>query len=207
MPQENSKRKVKSHQQMIQALELRAAGASFRQIGEALSVSKPRAFRIVRKALDELVQHCQETAERVRQLELYRMDRIRLSLDPKKGDPRVADTLIRISERVAKLHGLDAPQRIEASGPGGRPIETEESPDYSKLTLDEMLLLRAMERKARGIANWDEGLREREEFQRRCYPGVQQPEIWIEGLKKLGILPTARETVNCNLVDRSSLSR
>jgi hypothetical protein len=123
MPQENSRRKVKSHQQMIQALELRAAGASFRQIGEALSVSKPRAFRIVRKALDELVEHCQDTAERVRQLELYRMDRIRLCLDPKKGDPRVADTLIRISERVAKLHGLDAPQRIEASGPNGGPIQ------------------------------------------------------------------------------------
>src|SRR6266852_8369380 len=114
MPQENSGRKVKSHQQMIQALELRAAGASFRQIGEALSVSKPRVFRIVRKALDELV-HCQDTAERVRQLELYRLDRMRLALDPKKSDPRVADTLIliRISERVAKLHGLDAPQQIE----------------------------------------------------------------------------------------------
>jgi hypothetical protein len=111
---------------MVMALELRASGASFLQIGKALSVSKPRAFRIVRKALDELVQHCQETAERVRQLELYRLDRIRLSLDPKKGDPRVADTLIRISERVAKLHGLDAPQRIEASGPEGGPIQTQE---------------------------------------------------------------------------------
>jgi len=115
MPQENSGRKVKSHQQMIQALELRAAGASFRQIGEALSVSKPRAFRIVRKALDELVQHCQDTAERVRQLELYRLDRMRLALDP-KTDPRVADTLIRISERVAKLHGLDAPSKLRRVG-------------------------------------------------------------------------------------------
>jgi hypothetical protein len=158
MPQGNAPRRVKSHQQMIQALELRAAGASSRQIGAALSVSKPRAFRIVRKALDELVQHCQDTAERVRQLELYRLDRIRLSLDPKKADPRVADTLIRISERVAKLHGLDAPQRIEASGPNGGPIETEEKPDYSKLTLDELLLLEAMEKKSRGIANWDESL-------------------------------------------------
>jgi transposase-like protein len=55
MPQGNAPRRVKSHQQIIQALELRTAGASFRQIGEALSVSKPRAFRIVRKALDELV--------------------------------------------------------------------------------------------------------------------------------------------------------
>jgi len=176
---------------MIQALELRAAGASFRQIGEALSVSKPRAFRIVRKALDELVQHCQDTAERVRQLELYRLDRIRLALDPKKSDPRVADTLIRISERVAKLHGLDAPQRIEASGPNGGSIETEEKVDFSKLTLDELLLFRAMDNKARGIANWDEDVRNKEEFRRKCYPGMQQPEVSTEGLTRLGILPTA----------------
>src|SRR5260370_7475677 len=112
MTQRNAPRTVKSHQQMVQALELRAAGASFRQIGEALSVSKPRAFRIVRKALDELVQHCQDTAERVRQLELYRMDRISLALDPKKGDPRVADTLIRTPYPVPNLHALDAPHRI-----------------------------------------------------------------------------------------------
>jgi hypothetical protein len=157
MPQENSGRKVKSHQQMIQALELRAAGASFRQIGEALSVSKPRAFRIVRKAPDEMVQHCQDTAERVRQLELYRMDRIRLALDPKKSDPRVADTLIRISERVAKLHGLDAPQRIETTGKDGGPIETKQTePDFGKLTLDELLQYEELHRKAHGLPTRDE---------------------------------------------------
>jgi hypothetical protein len=148
MSQQNSGRKVKSHQQMIQALELRAAGASFLQIGKALSVSKPRAFRIVRKALDELVQHCQETAERVRQMELYWLDRIRLALDPKKSDPRVADTLIRISERVAKLHGLDAPHRIETSGPDVWPIQTEEKIDFSKLDLQELLALEQMMIKA-----------------------------------------------------------
>ena len=151
MPQENSGQKVKKHQQMIQALELRAAGYSFRQIGEALSVSKPRAFRIVRKALDELVLHCQDTAERVRQLEIYRLDRLRRVLDSKKGDPRVADTLIRISERVAKLHGLDAPQRIEASGPNGGPIETETSEwpiDLAKLTVEELRQLEALYKKA-----------------------------------------------------------
>jgi hypothetical protein len=66
---------------------------------------------------------------------------MRLALDPKKGDPRVADTLIRISERVAKLHGLDAPQRIEASGPDGGPIQTQPEPDFSKLSLAEKLQL------------------------------------------------------------------
>lgn len=84
-------------------------------------------------------------------MELYRLDRIRLWLDPKKGDPRVADRLIRISERVAKLHRLDAPQRIEASGPNGGPIETEATPDYSKLTLDELLQLEGLQRKALGL--------------------------------------------------------
>src|SRR5258705_771659 len=175
MPQGNAPRRVKSHQHMIIALELRASGASFLQIGKALSVSKPRAFRIVRKALDELVQHCQDTAERVRQLELYRMDRIRLALDPRKSDPRVADTLIRISERVAKLHGLDAPQRIEASGPGGGPIQTEEQqPDYDRLSFDELLLLEAMEKKSRGFANWDESLRRAAESV-KMYPGKAPP--------------------------------
>jgi len=145
---------------MIMALELRASGASFRQIGEALSVSKPRAFRIVRKALNELVEHCQETAERVRQLELYRLDRYRLSLDSRKGDPRTVDTLIRISERVAKLHGLDAPQRIEQTGLNGGPIQTQETqPDFSKFSHDELLIFEALHRKAAGDPDWDEGIR------------------------------------------------
>jgi hypothetical protein len=151
MPQKSSGRKVKSHQQMIMALELRASGASYFQIAKALSVSKPRAFRIVRKALDELVEHCTETVERVRQLELHRLDRYRLALDSRKSDPRTVDTLIRISERVAKLHGLDAPQRIEASGPDGGPIQTQEQElDLSKLTFEEKVQLRDLLKKTGG---------------------------------------------------------
>ena len=136
---------------IVVALELRASGASYLQIGKALSVSKPRAFRIVRKALDELVEHCTETAERVRHLELHRLDRYRLALDSRKSDPRAVDTLIRISERVARLHGLDAPQRIEASGPNGGPIQTqEERLDLSKLSVEELLELERLHKKMAG---------------------------------------------------------
>jgi hypothetical protein len=160
MPQENSGRKVKSHQQMILALELRASGASFRQIGQTLGVSKPRAFRIVRKALDELAEHCTDTAERVRQLELHRLDRYRLALDSRKSDPRAVDTLIRISERVAKLHGLDAPQRIEASGLNGGPIQTQERPlNFDGFSRDELVIFDALQRKAHGEADWDQHIR------------------------------------------------
>ena len=160
MPQESPKRKVKKHQQMIQALELRAAGASYRQIGETLGVSKPRAFRIVSAALDELTVHCRDTAERVRLLELHRLDRYRLALDGKKSDPRTADTLIRISERVAKLHGLDAPQKTELSGPNGGPLRTEEEkPDFGAFSHDELLIFHALHRKAHGDPDWDSDIR------------------------------------------------
>jgi len=60
--------------------------------------------------------------------------------------------------------GRDAPQRIEASRPEGGPIQ--QGPDFSRLTLDELLLLEAMDKKAHGIANGDESLRREEEFRR-----------------------------------------
>jgi hypothetical protein len=64
----------------------------------------------------------------------------------------VADTLIRISERVAKLHGLDAPQRIETTGKDAGPIETKQTePDFDKLTLDELLQYEELHRKAHGL--------------------------------------------------------
>ncbi len=177
-------------------LELRASGGSYMQIGWALPVSKARAFRIVREALDELLEGYRETAQRFRQLELHRLDRYRLALDSRRSDPRTVDTLIRISVQVAKLQGLEPPQRTETSGPEGASVQAQEQgPNYSKLELDELLLFEALDKKDRGIVNWDEHLRKEEDFRCKCSPGIQQPEIWTERLAKLGILPGAHETV------------
>jgi hypothetical protein len=189
MPQENAPRRVKSNQQMILALELRASGASYMQIGKALSVSKTRAFRIVRAGLDELVVNCRETAERVKQMELYRLDRLRLALDSRKSDPRVADTLIRISERVAKLHGLDAPQRIEASGPNGGPIETEEKIDFSRLTFEEKLQLEELHRKALGLPEpcIDEGPYSRKWYAAQRTAETQSPTFQGTEIRMAGV--------------------
>ena len=77
----------------------------------------------------------------------------------------------------------------------GGPIQTQEQgPDFSRLTLDELLLLEAMDKRAHGIANWDESLRREEEYRRLCYPGIKQPGSWTVGLKKVRIPATARET-------------
>jgi hypothetical protein len=142
---------VKSYQQMTTAaLELRASGASYLQIGRALSVSKTRAYRIVRAGLDEYVVTCRETAESVRYLEMLRLNRMIFALTPRASDYRVANVLVKISARIAKLCGLDAPLRIEQSGPAGGPIVTQSAPDFSRLTLQERLRLEALFEKTKG---------------------------------------------------------
>ena len=101
MPQENPGRKVKTHEQMIKALELRAGGASFARSGKRLGVSKPRAFKIVRVALDELVQHCRKPRSGLG-AGTSSPRPLRLSLDARKGDPRTVEMLIRISASGCK---------------------------------------------------------------------------------------------------------
>ena len=150
MPQQSGARTVKTQLQMAEALELRAGGSTYGQIGAALGVSRSRAFKIVGKALDELTKRSEGSVERLRRLELVRLDRWTCALDPKKDDPRVVDTLIRLSERRCKLLGLDAPTRTELSGPDGRPIQTEaqeERLDFSKLSVPELLELESLHKK------------------------------------------------------------
>lgn len=136
---------------MIQALELRAAGASYRQISEALSVSKTRAYRIVTAGLAELAEESKAMAARVRELELFRLEKIRFALWARRSDPRVADTLIRLSERTARLVGLDAPAKYEVTGDDGGPVQVQQTgPDLTKLTDEEIEQLAKINKKLKG---------------------------------------------------------
>src|SRR5580765_6356327 len=151
LPQENPQRKVKSHQQMVLALELRASGASFEQIGKSLNppVSAPRAWKIVQKGLQAGRERMAETAQNLIQLQLNRLNRYRLKLEPNASDPAVVSTLVRVMERECKLMGIDAPTKIAETMPDGSPIETQESkPDFSKFTHDELLIFAALHAKA-----------------------------------------------------------
>jgi hypothetical protein len=124
------------------------------------AIAKYAKEAIAAKALNELVEESHEAVERVRALELLRLNKLRMALSPRMSDPRVADSLLRISEREGKLRGLDAPTRIEQSGPDGGPIQTEERDlDLSGFSLDELLIFEALHKKAHGDPNWGEGLR------------------------------------------------
>jgi hypothetical protein len=119
------------------ALELRAVGLSFREVGRQLGCSSTTAHRRVVRGLDRTLR---EPADRVRALELHRLDQLqaaatatlrtrhvlvqggRVVLDPASGNPYVDHgptlaaiaALLRIAERRAKLLGLDAPARVDA---------------------------------------------------------------------------------------------
>jgi hypothetical protein len=105
-----------------QALDLRIAGATYRQIATSLAVSLKTAYRAVQAALGELDDEVQQRAERLRELEAARLDRLNVALANgiKSGDPRAVVAAVRVMERRAKLLGLDAPTTI--SGPEGGPL-------------------------------------------------------------------------------------
>lgn len=70
--------------------------------------------------------------------------------EQRDGNPSFLQGVLNCIDRRCKLLGLDAPTKQEVAGPGGGPIQTEQStkPDLSKLSLEELLNLRQMMSKA-----------------------------------------------------------
>jgi hypothetical protein len=113
-----SKRTVQAEERRERCLELRRAGASYRDIGEQLGISPSAAYKHVNVALNRLREDVNEQAGDLRTLELMRLD----SLFEKAygaamaGDLAATDRCLRCMERRSKLLGLDAALRAEISG-------------------------------------------------------------------------------------------
>lgn len=118
------------------AWELRKAGKSYRQIGRALGVSECQAHRDVHRTLSELAAKEFETARYVRDLELHRLDDMLDSLWPsvKGGDATSVNSALKISERRAKLLGLDAAAKTELTGADGGPLAIAQQVDLTKIS-------------------------------------------------------------------------
>lgn len=89
------------------AAELRAAGATFREIGQALGIDHTWARALVVQALTEATY---ENATLMRRQEGQRLDRLQRAAWGKAigGDLKAIDTVRRLMERRAALYGLDA---------------------------------------------------------------------------------------------------
>lgn len=104
----------------VTALRLRKAGASYREIAGQLTVDVATAYADVRAELAALREQTVEEAKELRDLELQRFDEMTAGLWPQiqAGSPPAVSAAVRVSERRAKLLGLDEPTatRTEISG-------------------------------------------------------------------------------------------
>jgi hypothetical protein len=130
--------RVDAAQRDARALELRAAGATYRQIAAVLHVSLATAHKCVDRGLDRTRR---EPADRLRKLELERLDGLQRQavnvlrarhiviqagkpvIDEETGRPytdhtptlNAIRTLLAVQERRAKLLGLDAPTKLDVN--------------------------------------------------------------------------------------------
>jgi hypothetical protein len=109
-PQDKPGDKEARRTRQRQALELRLAGADYRQIGVQLGVSMKTAFYDVQTELNRGEALARKNAEKLREIELARCDKMTLGLWPKAraGDVNAVRSVVTIMERRARLAGLDA---------------------------------------------------------------------------------------------------
>lgn len=98
-------------QQADAALTLRIAGASYRTIAQQLQIGLRQAYDLVQAELAELDAVRQDQAERLRDLELARCDRLTQALEPKlaKHDVRAVRAAVAVGQFRADLLGLRPP--------------------------------------------------------------------------------------------------
>lgn len=99
-------------------IDRRIRGETFDAIAVAVGLaSKQTAHALYTRALREIQDDRAETTEAARSFELERLDRIESAAWARVdlGDPRALDVLIRISDRRARLLGLDAPAKVDLS--------------------------------------------------------------------------------------------
>ena len=102
---------IKAAEMRAEAVKLRKMGLGYPQIADRLGYnSRQAAHRAVTTALAEIRESTAESADDLRTLELERLDhlwQIAFADAATNRNMRAIDTLLRISERRAKLEGLD----------------------------------------------------------------------------------------------------
>lgn len=102
-------------EQEVRCYELRLAGKTFRQI----AVETGLAVATVHKRIEaHIAQRVQPLADELRAIEVDRLDRYLVALDAQIQEGRAVarnvEVAVRVSERRAKLLGIDAPEKVEA---------------------------------------------------------------------------------------------
>lgn len=115
-------RRIAAAERRRQALELRKAGATFREIADGLGYrSVSGAHKAVMKALTDIPV---AAVEELRTLEGERLDAMQMNLwtRARGGDREAVEQVLKIMARRARLLGLDLPVGLDVTS-GGRRLE------------------------------------------------------------------------------------
>ena len=133
-----SPERCKALENRTMAMELRINGLKFREIGAAMGISEQRAHQLVTEGLAHSAQVFATTAQELRELETLRLTKLyqmafQRATVPAPSAPGVrpemdyeaARLCVRISDRLAKLHGIDSPKQITVQNPDGSALPSQ----------------------------------------------------------------------------------
>ena len=120
-------RRLLALQRQRQAFQMRLAGATEYEISKQLGVSQPAVSHMLTKARAELSEEVRLDQDQYHTIQLHdifsALSVIRQKLTSKDAGEQLAaiDRLNRLHERLARLEGLDAPERKDVTS-GGEPV-------------------------------------------------------------------------------------
>lgn len=96
------------------AMSLKLAGFTTEKIAEQLDVTESAVLKYLERVVERVDQR---NVDAYRELEKDRLDKVQTAIWTKvlRGDLRAIDTFLRISQRRAKLLGLDMPENVHIS--------------------------------------------------------------------------------------------
>jgi len=117
-----SERRLKALEKQRQALELRKAGADFRQIAQKLGYAGPSGAH--KAVLVAIAESLREPAEAVIELEVARLDKLLMGVWSAAcgGDLNAIDRVLQIEGMRCKILGMNAPTKIAPTTPDGKPL-------------------------------------------------------------------------------------
>jgi hypothetical protein len=122
-PNLDTVRRRKAESRRVKALSLRMAGLTYAQVGEQLSISEEGARDLVERTLGP---GDHTAADTMRELEGQRLDRAQAAIWTRviAGDDKAIQTFLHLSQRRARLFGLDMPTKIDLSVSVRQEMET-----------------------------------------------------------------------------------
>jgi predicted DNA-binding protein YlxM (UPF0122 family) len=97
----------------MEAVELKLQGHTHREIADSLRVSPTTVAQLIKEGLAELRDLSREATEDLILMQNARLEHLYKQLQERiaEGSTRAIETAIKVLERQAKLHGLDAPEK------------------------------------------------------------------------------------------------